>query len=93
MSFLTHVLKKSAFADRFNGAAVCTCAAFDAGIGINNILSVAFADCAYGATVCTCAARNAVAADNICHCSYLLILSENASENLRVAFLVLYIVS
>ena len=65
-AYATASLVQSAF-DSFNGATVCTSAAIDASVCVNNILAIAFSNSANGATLCTSAAGDAIIVNYKCH--------------------------
>lgn len=49
------------------GAGICTSAALDALISVDNVLAVALGDSLYGALCCASAAGDAIITDNVCH--------------------------
>ena len=51
---------------------ICTCAALEASICVDDVLAVALSDRADRTCICTCTALDACITDSVCHNCYLL---------------------
>ena len=66
------LVKQKLFLNRsVNGAVLCTVAAIDASLSVDNENAVTLGDSLYGAICCACAASDAILSNLECHGTYL----------------------